>query len=331
MDEHPGPPQSLLALTNWNSRALQPIDVWKPEFVRWAHDHGAYLYMVLVGPKTEIVELVDESHWKVRTLFHDGGTMKPRMIPVPFDLLPREGTALVEGAVNWTDAEGHAQRSNAVEIARWVLQRGWLPGQTPDQSWYPCTRRKFFTYRVEYIGRAYGKNGERTAAERIGAGHKTVQQVLGEMAAYYPYRDVALILLDVNVQSREASFSLDSENFQDLARLLLQFVSEPDGPLIDLAKLVTAAEAMLIRSFPDARNQQYKGFPRRDAPSLVSDLLEAGITHLGVQLDVSRSFALIQHPDEGREPSERLRFAVNLETGMRETLKTSAPLSWQTN
>lgn len=329
MSEEPQTAQSLLAVTNRQSRALLPSEAYRPEFVRWAHDYGAHLYLVLVGPRTEIVALDKEAEcWKLRTRFHDGSQMKPRTIPVPFEILPERGTELSDGVVVWVDQQGAPQRSNAVEIVRRVLQRAWRPGQSSD-PWHTYTLRKFFTYQVEYIGQSFGKEGERTAAERISQGHKTIQQVLAEVGDLRPNSAVAFVVIDAQVQGREMTFSIGPDNVGDVSALVSQFMAMPDGPFADQAKLVTAAEAMLIRSFPNTRNAQYKHFPLKDAPALVQELLDAGITHLGVQLDVSQSLALLQHPDEGHEPQAQLRFAVNLTTGKRETLASSSPLTWQ--
>lgn len=329
MSEEPQPPQSLLAVTNWQSRALLPSEVCQPDFVEWAHDHGAHLYLVLVGPRTEIVALCrDGEAWKLRTLFHDGSQMRPRTIPVPFEILPEKGTELLDGVVVWIDQQGASHRSNAVEIVRRVLWLALRSGQ-PFGQWHTCTLKKFFTYQVEYIGQSFGKEGNRTAAERIGQGHKTVQQVLAEVGDLRPNSAVAFVALDAHVQGREMTFTISPDNVEDISALASQFMAEPHGPLVDKGKLVTAAEATLIRSFPHARNSQYKDFPLKDAPALVQELIDAGITHLGVQLDVSQSLALLQHPCEGYEPQARLRFAVNLTTGARETLQSSAPLTWQ--
>lgn len=331
MTETEGGVQSLISVTNWKSRALLPSEVYKSEFIDWAHAHGAFLYLVLIGARTEIYDLALDRHcWKVLTRFHDGTAMKPRTIRVPFDLLPESSTQLVDGVIRWTDAQGRPQRANAVEIARWLLDRT-LRADGKLDLWHHWTLRKFFTYRVEYVGQSYGKRGERTSAERIGDGHMQVQRVLSEVADHHPHAAVALIVMDAQVDTRESSFTVGPDNHEELAQHFVQFTTETEGPLIDESKLVTAAEAMLIRSFPGTRNKQYKRFPVQDAPSLVGELLAAGISHLGVQLDVSQSLALVQHPDPDREPSSLLRFAVNLKTGLQETLSSSSPMSWQAN
>jgi len=86
---------------------------------------------------------------------------------------------------------------------------------------------------------------------------------------------------------------------------------------------------MLIRSFPEARNKQYKEFPLKGAPALVTALREAGVTHVGVQLDVRGAVALIQHPDASKEASQLLRFDAELESGESGTFPNEAPLTWQ--
>lgn len=329
MTNVPSAPQSLLAVTNLHSRALLPSEVYSPEFIEWSHEYGAYLYLVLVGPKAEVVDLQEEDdHWKMHARFHDGVAMKPRTIPVSFDILPKAGTTIDAGAIVSIDAEGRLYRMNVVEVIRLVLERELrLYGKFDE--WHECTQKKFFTYRVEYIGQAYGKEGERTAAERIGQGHEKVQQILAEKVAHYPNADVALVVLDAHVQGREVSGSIDLNNSEEIAQLFAQAATEPEGPLADHGKLVTVAEAMLIRSFPELRNIQYKEFPLKDAPSLVNELTTAGLTHLGVQIDLSQSMTILVHPDEGKPPTRFLRFGVNIKTGERETLSTTSPLSWQ--
>lgn len=322
-------PQSLLVVTNWRSRALLPSEVYEPEFKAWANDNGAYIYLVMIGPKTEIFDLICEGHgWKVRTRFYDGVTMKLRTIPVSFDVIPEKSAIFADGLIEWGDADGQSHRANAVQIARMVLEHALRSSDSLDE-WHWDTIRKFFTYRVEYVGQSFGKSGERTVAERIGEGHKTVQAVLAEVVDYNAGAAVAIVVMDAQVDRRESSFSIGADNSDAVFEHVKQFMSTPDGPLGDKAKLVTVAEGMLIQAFPDARNRQYKSFPRRDAPALVKELMAAGISHLGIEMDVSQSLALVRHPDPGEEPSRQLRFAVSLETGERETPSTSAPLAWR--
>lgn len=324
-------PQSLLAMTNWRSKACLLSDVKSQEFRDWAHECGAYIYLVLVGPKTEISDLVrDEEGWKVLARFHDGTAMKPRTLRVPFSLLPEETTRFVEGRIEWVDPTDKTRRANAVEIARWLLEdaRG-TSGKLAH--WEFHTMRKFFTYRVEYVGKSFGHHGERTAVERIAPGHEHVQQILADTIDYHPNSAVALIAMDAQIHGREATLSFGPDNAEELWQYVAQFMAEPDGPLVDRDKLVAAAEAMLIRSFPEARNRQYKEFPLKDAPTLVGELLAAGISHLGVQIDVSQSMALIKNPNQGDRATDFLRFAVNLKTGQPEMLPTDSPLSWSTN
>ena len=328
-DQHEREPQSLLALTNWQSRAIVPSEVYDRDFKVWAHSHGAHIYMVLVGPKIEICDLVQEADgWRLRTLFHNGVAMKPRTIPVPFELLPEKSTKLVDGAIEWTDAGGKTHRSSAVQVTRKVLEHA-VQSRGKTDPWLHQTIRKFFTYTVRYVGQAYGQGGERTAAERIGQGHKQVQQVLSEVADFYPSAAVAVIVMDAQVQGREASLSVGPDNREATASFVSRFLATPDGPLVEQSKLVTVAEAMLIRSFPEAQNIQYKHFPLKDAPALVTELLTAGISHLGIQIDVSESFALIRYPESEKAPANQLRFAVNLRTGAREALSTGSPMAWR--
>lgn len=328
MSNHPSDPQSLLAVTNWQSRALEPWEAEEPEFKRWAHENDIHLYLVLVGPRTEILGLDKQpTYWKLHTLFHDGTTMKPRMLPVPFEILPEKGPTLTnDGVVAWTDDQG-THELNAIEIARRLLQTA----DRPLDLWHQSTLEKLFTYQVEYIGQSFGKAGERTPAERIGQGHATVQSVLSRTISHRLNSAVAFVVLDAHVQGVEMTLSLGPDNVQEMSARAARLIAQPEGPLVDRHKLVTVFEALLIRSFPAARNQQYKRFPLKDAPQLVEELLEWGYTHLGVRLDVSQSLALLRHPNPAQRPQSVLRFGVNLRTGEYETLPEGPPISWQAN
>lgn len=227
MPEAKHDPKSLLAVTNLESRALMPSEANQPEFIKWAHDHGAHLYLVLVGPRTEIVGLEkDVAYWKVRTHFHDGTLMKPRMIPVPFDILPEKGTKLSGGTVDWVDCSGASHRSNAVDIVRRVLRQEWESKAKLD-DWHLDTLKKFFTYHVEYIGQSFGKDGERTAAERISQGHKTVQKILAEVCDLNPNGAVAFLVLDSEVQGSEVEVSLGPDNVQDASAAMARTMAKP--------------------------------------------------------------------------------------------------------
>jgi hypothetical protein len=57
-----------------------------------------------------------------------------------------------------------------------------------------------------------------------------------------------------------------------------------------------------------------KNFPLKDGPAIVNGLTTDGIPHLGIQIDLSQSFASLVDPATGDVDTHH-RFAVNLATG----------------
>lgn len=285
--------------------------------------------MVLVGPKIDICDFtLGGTGWKISTLFYDGVAMKPRTIHVPFYILPKDTSKLVNGIISSTDANGEHHQYNGVSIARLLLEQSTCSG-VGLTDWEKHTVLKFFTYRIEYIGQAFGKGGERTSAERLGQGHEKLQDVLAKVQDFNPNAAVAVLVMDAHTQGREAAFKISPENLEDISQYFERFMAEPDASLVEQSKLVTVAEAMLIRCFRPNCNKQYLDFPIKDAPAIVRELIAAGITHLGVEIDVRESFAYLHPPQSDRSPKQLLRFAINLETGEPETLDTTSPLSWR--
>lgn len=84
---------------------------------------------------------------------------------------------------------------------------------------------------------------------------------------------------------------------------------------------------MLIRYIQPKMNERLMEFPLKDRPGLVKSLLDEGITHLGIQIDLGASYAILHDPAAGTSKSQH-RFAVNLSTGERE-VAGDAPLAWQ--
>ncbi|MGP5249890.1 hypothetical protein ACTXLS_10265 [Corynebacterium variabile] len=321
-----------IVVRNPYSVNLVPSEIVDKEFIKYAHEAGAYIYLVLVGPRVNVLELInDGDQWIMHTEFHDGASMKPRTVPVSFDMLP-QNASIIGNLIEFTDEKtGERHRTNAVKIVRNILAEPIfrsVSSQIAPTNWEYQTLRKFFTYRVEYIGQSYGNNGSRTAAERIGEGHSHVQAVLAEINDYFPNSAVALIVMGVSVDNSEMHITIEPDD-KEAENAFVKMFTEPNGPLDDEGTLVTTMEAMLIRSFPGIRNKQYTRFAEKDAPSLVGALRDAGYTHVGVELDVTGSVALLQHPDTSKEPNTVLRFDADLTTGESGTFPSNPPLTWQ--
>jgi hypothetical protein len=154
--------------------------------------------------------------------------------------------------------------------------------------------QEHFALEVLYIGKAYGREGSRTAPDRLEK-HSTLQRIQAELNANSPDTDVWLILWSLNSrlvgiidgQATECDVS-ESENDEHVANLLSQNISgqfETD-----------LAEAALIHYFQPSFNKQFKEtFPQPGHQSysksyewdLKGVVVELNTEELGVMLKTS--------------------------------------------
>lgn len=319
-------PNGLIAVTNRASAALIPSDLYDP-LIQRAHQDN-HLYLIVIGPRLRVRDLKNSRNGQVAEMEFatpDEG-WKPRSVRLPPTAFPLERLTFFNGFLSLAPTSHDAGgRVSPARLARTILEPRHRLDDLPG-SWYERTIEKFFTYRVEYVGQGYGRDKRRSAVERLNSGHEHFQQVLAGINDFHPDSDVAVILIDADVQGRELSFSLRPDNVTSMSAPIAKLMARPDGPLIDPKVNIDAVEAMLIRLFQPPENTKLKGFPLRDAPSLVAELREEGITHLGVELDIAKSNALLVDPMTG-VAAPRHRYSVNLETGRREAA-SNAPLAW---
>ncbi|GIG26913.1 hypothetical protein [Cellulomonas denverensis] len=320
-------PTSLIAVTNEMSAALIPSDLYVEGFEEAALEAGNHLYLIAVGPRIEPVSVIPpHDGWKLRTRFYDRG-YRPRTVPVPQVLFP-DGDLRVTDSVLFHVTAQSDQPLSAIDVTRRVLAHAAACDSEHLRSWQQYTIRKFFTYRVVYIGQAFGRKKRRSAVKRLADGHEKLQRVLSEINDLYRTSDVGVIVTDARVHGRELNLTLGPGNADEFAQATVDFMTMSFGPLENEGLTIDAAEAMLIRYFQPRLNDKLREFPLKDRPGLVQPLLGAGITHLGVHLDVAQSRALLADPVTN-EARSRHRFAINLATGERETPASNAPTAWR--
>lgn len=200
------------------------------------------------------------------------------------------------------------ERYTAVQLARKALDLAREDESLRARTWKKHTIDKFFDYSVVYIGQAYGRDVRKSAVKRLADGHEDLQQVLAEVNDHHRNSDVGVILMDAQVQGRELFGSIGQDGNEELVRLATNLITAPDGPLKDSGLLIDAAEAMLIRYMQPKMNEKLKEFPLKDRPGLVNPLLAEGVTHLGVQIDLTASDAIFHDPIAGTSKSHH-RFA----------------------
>lgn len=319
-------PTGLISVTNLSSLALVPSEIYDEGMEELGKALGNHIYLVATGPRVNVVSVkADAGGWRIQTEYYKDG-WRPRAIRLPASMFRFAEVTVSDGVLVHCGDEGEA-RYTAAQLARKALDLDRKDTSLRARSWEEHTISKFFDYSVVYIGQAYGRKVRRSAAKRLADGHEDLQKVLAEVNDYHRNADVGVIMMDSQVQGRELFGSIGPAGDEELGRFASSLMTSPDGPLEDKGLLIDAAEAMLIRYIQPKMNKSLMKFPLRDRPSLVNSLIAEGITHLGIQIDLQASYAILHDPVAGMSKSLH-RFAVNLSTGERE-VAGDAPLAWQ--
>lgn len=320
------PPTGLISVTNLSSQALVPSQIYDEGMEEWGKALGNHIYLVAIGPRVNVVSATEDADgWRIGTEYYRDG-WRPRVVRLPASMFRSANASVSDGVLVHRGDDGE-ERYTAVQLARKALDLAREDESLRARTWKKHTIDKFFDYSVVYIGQAYGRDVRKSAVKRLADGHEDLQQVLAEVNDHHRNSDVGVILMDAQVQGRELFGSIGQDGNEELVRLATNLITAPDGPLKDRGLLIDAAEAMLIRYLQPKMNEKLKEFPLKDRPGLVNPLLAEGVTHLGVQIDLTASDAILYDPIAGTSKSHH-RFAVNLSTGEREVAGDS-PLAWQ--
>jgi hypothetical protein len=323
-------PTKLVVVRNDQSHALMSSEIYSDGLKELALERGNHIYLVVVGPRVRVIAAddVDET-WAVRTEFDGNGTWKPRTVRIPKHLLGKGELRRVKDHVVHRSPDGVETKYTAIALTRVLLRANFASVTGSERNWYLHTISKFFTYSVLYVGQAYGRDQRRSAVDRIQDGHEHLQKILAEVHDYHPDQHVGIMITDHSISGAEIHGFSGPDTWEQLTAMSEDFFTGFGGPLEDEKSAIDAVEALLIRYFQPAENTRLKEFPLRDLPSLIEKLKASYVTHLGIDFDVSDSYAFLYDPKRAKA-SPTHRFSVNITTGVPEAA-SNAPLSWRPN
>lgn len=147
-----------------------------------------------------------------------------------------------------------------------------------------------FDLRIEYIGRAIGKDGTREIADRLGNGHSTESQILNEFVHKKTNRDVYAVLYKPG-------------RLTDPYGKELSFLSYSD--------IVDVLEKSLIGAFKPLKNKQSLNFPN-DGSRTVEKLVVNGIDTLWVSICSPKDYGLLQTDEVAPEREHRFDLKIRI-------------------
>lgn len=138
---------------------------------------------------------------------------------------------------------------------------------------------------ILYIGKAYGKSGERLAVDRLEA-HSTLQRILADTLFSKPDHEIQVLMFRFEHYKKHASgagdFSLtptasDDESINHFHNVMNTSFKRENRILL--------AEAGLIRYFEPEYNKLYKNTFPSEKHTILADILEKDFSGLTVQVD----------------------------------------------
>ncbi|MBU5461083.1 hypothetical protein [Anaerostipes sp. MSJ-23] len=118
-------------------------------------------------------------------------------------------------------------------------------------------------YEVLYIGQAYGKDGSRTAFDRLES-HSTLQKILEEYSGHYADKHIYILLLEMQ-SSLAMSFDGISQNFTKSEEESSKHLTEVCSDLPQENQIINIAEAAMINYFKPAYNVNFvENFPNEN-------------------------------------------------------------------
>ncbi|UTG61525.1 hypothetical protein J2O09_00735 [Elizabethkingia anophelis] len=158
-------------------------------------------------------------------------------------------------------------------------------------------------YEILYIGQAYGKNGKRTALDRL-ASHETVQKIYTHALTNNPDSDIWIMLTHFSQVS--ALFSLGEDllkdpEMSDKEEEKINDFFKNEGLKFSEKQKINFTEAALIKLFEPPYNSEFKNsFPDKNHKSY-TECYSLDIRSLTIELDTSEMVRHIYTKKSGRK------------------------------
>jgi len=169
-------------------------------------------------------------------------------------------------------------------------------------------------YEILYIGQAYGKNGNRTALDRLSS-HETVQKIYTHSLTNNPDSDIWFLLSNFSQQDMLMMAGTDlikvSEEDSKIETEKIKHIQENEGIAITEKQKINFTEAALIRYFQPEYNIEFKdSFPTTKHKSY-SECYGLDIKALTIELDTSENTRKIYTKNTKREHHHIKMFEFN--------------------
>lgn len=148
---------------------------------------------------------------------------------------------------------------------------------------------EFLDCEILYIGQAFGKDGNRTAIDRLQK-HETLQLIYSEAIKKNPDSEIWICLASfdqVNITVMNGHLDFTEEELKQDEDTYLDTINTLNHDGMDEGQKINFTEAALIKYFQPQYNKEYKeSFPTRDHKSY-SECYDLDINSVGFEIDTS--------------------------------------------
>jgi hypothetical protein len=145
-------------------------------------------------------------------------------------------------------------------------------------------------YEVLYIGQAYGKNGKRTALDRL-ASHETVQKIYSQTLTDNPESDIWIMLCKFTQDSMLFSAGKDlvkvKKEDEKIEEERMKHVFDNNGLSITERQRINFTEAALIKYFEPYYNIKFKDIFPSPRHTSYKECYDLDIRAINIELDTS--------------------------------------------
>lgn len=148
--------------------------------------------------------------------------------------------------------------------------------------------RPLLDYQLLYIGKAFGKNGKRTAIDRLDS-HPTLQRIYNDAIILYPDSEIWLMLANFgqkNMTSVIGGINIYPENEYNEFNRFLNFLNK-DKMKISEEQKISFTEAGLINMFKPPFNEKYKDIFPSITHNSYTDCYKLDVNALSIDLNLS--------------------------------------------
>ncbi|MEQ6168674.1 hypothetical protein AAOE16_15870 [Ekhidna sp. MALMAid0563] len=284
----------LMYLNKYMFIQQMELDVFAKYQNTFTEENPCNIYFILRRPRISADPeyfIVGEDFIELKYFIHIKNERLERILRVPFSDLPsdlRMETEYPHNFVKFIDKEGNI---NGYKLAVLVDETHKWNGPKED----------LLDFEVLYIGQAFGKDGKRTALDRLSS-HSTLQKIYSEAMFRNPDSEIWIMLASFEqnkVMSMNGMVQMPSENDkEDTARAAKFFNSEIE---FTEKQVINFTEAALIKTFLPQYNKEYKDSFPNPSHSSYSECYNLDVNSIVVETDTRESRRWLYSVDKPRK------------------------------